>query len=206
MRKKSSVKTLFIDIGGVLLTNGWDSDSRKLAAKTFQLDFGEINDRHRLNFDIYEIGKLSLDEYLNRVIFYKKRTFTKNQFQKFMFAQSKSFPKMIGLIRKLKAIHGLKIVVISNEGRELTLHRIKTFKLNNFIDFFISSCFVHLRKPDEDIYRIALDIAQVSIKEVLYIEDRLLFVEVAENLGIQSLHHIDFQSTKVKLLSLLPIL
>ena len=204
MRNKSLITTLFIDIGGVLLTNGWDSKSRKLAAQAFKIDFEEMNDRHRLNFDTFEIGKLSLDEYLNRVVFYKKHSFTKKRFQKFMLAQSKPFPNMITLIRQLKTKYKLKVVAISNEGHELTVYRIKKFKLDELIDFFISSCFVHLKKPDEDIYRLALDTAQVPNKEILYIDDRKMYVEVAKNLGIPSLHHIDYQSTSKKLLSLLP--
>jgi putative hydrolase of the HAD superfamily len=89
--------------------------------------------------------------------------------------------------------------VVNNEGRELNEHRIQNFKLNTFVDFFISSCFVHVRKPDEDIYRIALNIAQVPAEQVAYLDDRLMFVEVAENLGIHGIHHTDFASTSRQL-------
>ena len=155
------ITTLFLDLGGVLLTNGWDRTARELAAETFQLDRKEMDERHHLTFDTYEAGKLTLEQYLSRVVFYEKRDFTEQQFRDFMFAQSKPFPEMIELVRTLKAEYKLKIAVVNNEGRELNQRRIENFKLNSFVDFFVSSCFVHVRKPDQDIYRIALDIAQV---------------------------------------------
>ncbi len=189
-------KTIFIDIGGVLLTNGWDHNARRLAAEIFHLDLAEMDSRHNLTFDTYEVGKISLDEYLERVVFYQKRDFTADQFKKFMFAQSQPFPAMIELISKLKKQHNLKIAVVSNEGRELNSYRIRTFKLDHFVDFFISSSYVHFRKPDADIYRVALDIAQVPANEIIYIEDRPMFIEVATSLGIRGLHHVDYATTK----------
>lgn len=199
MKKDAPIKALFVDIGGVLLTNGWDHHARKRAAKIFCLDLDEMEDRHHLTFDTYEEGKLTLDEYLSRVVFYRKRSFTRTQFRKFMFAQSKPFPEMIGLVCRLKSKYGLKIVVVSNEGRELNTHRIQTFKLDSFVDFFISSCFVHLRKPDKDIFRMALDIAQVPVSRVVYVDDRLMFIQVAKSLGIHGIHHTDYKSTRAKL-------
>jgi putative hydrolase of the HAD superfamily len=199
MKKTLPITTLFVDIGGVLLTNGWDHHARKRAAKIFSLDLDEMEDRHHLTFDTYEEGKLTLDEYLSRVVFYQKRSFTGAQFCKFMFAQSKPFPEMIELVRQLKSKYGLKIAVVSNEGRELNSHRIQTFKLNSFVDFFISSCFVHFRKPDEDIFRMALDIAQVPVNQVVYIDDRAMFVQIAKSLGIHGIHHTNYKSTRAKL-------
>src|ERR1700733_9203693 len=184
MNKSTSITHLFLDIGGVLLTNGWDHHSRKQAATHFKLLWPEIEDRHHLIFDTYEEGKLTLDDYLSRVIFYKKRSFTPAQFKSFMFAQSKAYPKMIDLIRKLKAKYNLKIVAVSNEARELNAHRIQKFKLDNFIDSFISSCYVHVRTPYTEIHRIPLDISQAPITQVVYIENTSMFVQIAEELGI----------------------
>ena len=202
MKKKPTINTLFLDIGGVLLTNGWDRAARKKAVKTFTLDPIETEERHHLTFDTYEVGKISLEEYLNRVVFYQKRHFTQDQFRKFMFDQSKPFPEMIRLVRQLKKQYQLKVAVVSNEGQELTEYRIKTFKLHEFVDFFISSCFVHFRKPDADIWQVALNTAQVHPSQVLYIEDRPMFVQVAESLGISGLRHTDFKSTSQKLAEL----
>lgn len=196
------ITTLFLDIGGVLLTNAWDRPMRKRAAETYHLDYEEMNERHHLTFDTYEEGKLSLDEYLNRVVFYEKRPFTMEDFRNFMFQQTKPFPEMIELIRKVKKEHGLKVVAVSNEGRELTEYRVDKFKLGDIMDSFVVSSFVHFRKPDADIYRIALDIAQVRPSDVLYIEDRSMFVEVAGELGIKGIRHIGLEETRTALESL----
>ena len=195
----SKIKTLFLDVGGVLLTNGWDRHSRQKAAQVFDLDYEEMNERHHLTFDTYEVGKLTLDDYLKRVIFYKPRPFSPEAFRQFMFDQSKPFPEMLDYMRELKARYKLKIAVVSNEGRELTIYRIERFDLGSFVDFFICSCFVHFRKPDEDIFRIALDLAQCGPEQVAYVEDRPLFVEVAESMGLQGIHHTGYESTRAAL-------
>jgi putative hydrolase of the HAD superfamily len=192
---------LFLDIGGVLLTDGWDHHARKRAATNFKLELAEMEDRHHLTFETYEEGKLTLEEYLGLVVFYKKRPFTRAQFRRFMFAQSKPYPEMIELVRGLKARYGLNIVVVSNEARELNEYRIGKFKLNGFVDSFISSSFVHIRKPDADIFRLALDIAQVPDRKVVYIENTPMFVQIADGLGIRSILHTDYKSTCAKLAS-----
>ncbi len=202
MKRAIPVTTLFLDIGGVLLTNGWDHHERRRAAANFKLELSEMEDRHHLTVDTYEEGKLSLEEYLDRVVFYRKRPFTRTQFRNFMFAQSKPYPEMIGLIRTLKANFGLKIVVVSNEARELNAHRIHKFNLDGFVDSFISSCFVHIRKPDLDIFRIALDIAGALPDQVLYIEDTPMFVDIAESLGIRGILHTGYNATRAELASL----
>jgi len=190
------ITTLFLDVGGVLLTNGWDRGARQRAAEKFGLDVAEMDDRHRLTFDTYEVGKLKLDEYLDRTVFYQQRSFTRGQFREFMFAQSQKLPDMIEFITALKARHGLTIAVVSNEGRELTLHRVRQFRLGDFVDFFIFSCFVHFRKPDADIFRLALDVAQVPAEHVAYLDDRPMFAEVASGLGIHGVHHRSYQASR----------
>jgi putative hydrolase of the HAD superfamily len=201
MKKSIKITTLFLDIGGGLLTDGWGRGSRKLAVKAFGLKLEELEIRHHQAFDTYEVGKLSLEEYLNHVVFYLKRSFTRSQFQRFMFAQSKPYARMIELVRKLKTTYGLKIVVVSNEGRELNAYRIRKFKLGEFVDFFVSSCYVHLRKPGSDIFRLALDIAQTPAAQVIYLENTPMFVQIAQRLGIRSILHTDYQSTCAKLAS-----
>ena len=190
------VSTLFLDVGGVLLTNGWDRKARARAADKFGLDLEAVNDRHHLNFDTYEQGKQSLDEYMKRVIFYEPRTFSTDTFRQFMLDQSQRLPHMIEFVTALKHRYKLKIAVVSNEGRELTLHRVKKFQLGDFVDFFIFSSFVHLRKPDPDIFSLALDIAQVPPAEVVYLDDRELFVSVAQGLGVRGIHHRDYETAR----------
>jgi putative hydrolase of the HAD superfamily len=189
------IRALFLDIGGVLLTNGWGRNSRRLAAEKFGLDFEEMDERHHLTFGAYEEGKLGLDEYLDRVVFCSPRAFSREVFLEFMFSRSQPYPDMIALVRNVKERYGLKLAAVSNEGRELTTHRVRTFELTSFIDFFIVSSFVHFRKPDADIFRIALDIAQVPPEQVLYIDDRKMFVEVARGLGINGIHHLNHAAT-----------
>ncbi len=195
----SQITTLLVDIGGVLLTNGWDHNSRRHAAETFGLDYDEMSERHHLTFDTYEEGKLSLDEYLRRVVFYQERSFSREEFKSFMYAQSKPYPDMIRLIRGLKTQYGLRVAAVSNEGRELTMYRVQQFELRTFVDFFVSSCFVHYRKPDEDMYRIALDISQAQSEQVIYIDDRAMFVEVARDLGLTGIVHSGYEATRTSL-------
>lgn len=199
MNPASQVTTLFLDIGGVLLTNGWDRQKRADAARLFNLDYNEMDERHHLTFDTYEEGKLGLDEYLERVVFYQPRSFSKEEFKDFMYKQSQPFPEMIEMVRRLKRQYGLQVAAVSNEGRELTVHRVHKFELGSFIDFFIFSCFVHFRKPDADMYRVALDIAQVDPGQVVYVDDRAMFVEVAQTLGIRGIIHTGQAETRTAL-------
>jgi putative hydrolase of the HAD superfamily len=202
MRRSSEITTLFLDIGGVMLTDGWGHQSRALAAKVFALNPEEMEERHRQIFSTYELGRMTLEEYLHRTVFYQERPFSREQFRDFIFAQSQPFPEMIELIRNLKAEHGLKVGVVNNEGRELNSHRIRTFKLDEFVDFFVSSCFVHLCKPDAEIFRMALDIGQTPARQIAYVENTAMFVQIAEGLGIQGVYHTDCQSTRAKLAAL----
>jgi putative hydrolase of the HAD superfamily len=143
MKRPTKITTLFLDIGGVLLTDGWDHHARKRAAANFKLEWAEVEGRHRLNFDIYEEGKLTLEEYLGRVVFYQKRPFTRAEFRHFMFDQSKPYPDMIALIAQLKVRHGLKIVVVSNEARELPHSKVQAGSIGGFV------CFLLLRPPSQ---------------------------------------------------------
>lgn len=195
--------TLFLDVGGVLLSNGWDHHMRKDAAVAFNLNINETESRHSLTFDTYEIGKISLETYLDRTIFYEPRTFSKQQFKEFMFSQSTAQPNMIKMVQELKKNFGLKAVVISNEGRELMENRIERFKMKDYIDFFVCSGFIGLRKPDEAIYKVALDASQVDPKKVIYLDDRPMLVEIARNIGMEAIHHVTYQETQRQIMNLL---
>ncbi len=196
------IKALFFDVGNVLLTNGWDKAARSRACEHFRLESAEVDDRHRMTFDTYEEGKLTLDEYLARTIFYAPRKFTPADFKQFMLEQSKPFPEMLELLRRLRQTYGLRVTVVSNEGRELTLHRVQAFRLGELVDTFVSSCFVGMRKPDPGIWKLALDISQVAPEEVIYVDDRSLFIEVAGGLGIRGVHHTGYESTRARLAEL----
>lgn len=191
----ASTTTLFLDIGGVLLSNGWGHESRQLVAETSHLNQVGMETPHRKNKIAHEEGKLTLSEYLNRVVFYEERSFTPDQFREFMFTQTTPNLEMIEFIEQLKEQYTLKIAVINNEGRVLNEYRIKKFQLTQFIDFFVSSCFVHYRKPDTDIFRLVLDTARVPAEQVVYIEDLQMFVDVARGMGIKSIRHKNSLST-----------
>jgi putative hydrolase of the HAD superfamily len=199
VKRTSEVTCLFVDIGGVLLTDGWDHNSRADAATHFGFQPDEVEVRHRLCFETYEEGKMTMDEYLTRVVFFKPRSFSQAEFRNFIFAESRGFPEMIDMVSQVKYRYGLKVIVVSNEARELNAYRIQEFKLNRLVDAYVSSCFVHLRKPDADIFRLALDIAQVPAEQVLYIENTAFFVEVAESIGIRGIHHRDYGATRAAL-------
>lgn len=199
---QTPITTLFLDIGGVLLTNGWDTELRKKTAAHFGLDYEEIYHRHHVTYDTYEEGKMSLDEYLWQIIFYEKRDFTPDDVKKYILEEAKPHQDMIDLVTRLKAVYGLRVAVVSNEGREVAEDRIERFNLKSFVDFFIVSAFVHFRKPDLDIYRLAIDVAQVKPQQVAYIEDRPLLCEVASRLGINSVLNRNATETREKLAKL----
>ena len=195
MDQSLPITTLFLDIGAVLLSNGWGDESRKLAAQTFHLNEEKMESRRHINRIEPEEGKLTLSEYLNRVVFYEKRSFTPDQFSEFMFRQAPPNGKLMEFVKLLKAHYKLKIAVINNEGRVLNEFLIKKFKLSQFVDFFISSCFVHFLNSETDILRLALDVAPAPDEQAVYIEDLQTFVDVAKDFGIKSVRHQNYLST-----------
>jgi putative hydrolase of the HAD superfamily len=192
LNNKLNITCALVDIGGVLLSNGWDRHARKRAADHFSLDFSELDERHHLNFEIYEIGKLTLADYLQRVVFHEPRTFTPEQFQEFIFSQSTPIPDMIALITQLKHQYGLKIVALSNEGREINDYRIRHFNLTTIFDFFVSSCFVKLRKPDPDIFQLAFEMVQTPAQQIVFVDNTPLFTDIAKGMGMHTIHHQDY--------------
>jgi putative hydrolase of the HAD superfamily len=198
--KTVAITTLFLDIGGVLLSNGWGGEQRNKAISHFKLDGNELNERHHLTFDTYEEGKLTFKEYLKRIVFYEKRKFSEREFIKFMFKQSLVYQDTIDFFKELKKHYNLRVIAVSNEGRELNAYRIEKFKLKQLFDAFISSSYVHLRKPDADIFRMAIDISQTPPEQSLFIDDRLMFVQVARVLGIHGMHYqgLDLAKSQLK--------
>jgi len=197
--KEKKITTLFLDIGGVLLTNGWGQTARNKTIAYFKLNSDEVNERHHLTFDTYEEGKLTLTDYLKRVIFYEKRKFSENDFTKFMFNQSLAYADTIAFFKKIKKRYHLKVIAVSNEGRELNAYRVEKFRLNELFDAFVSSSYVHLRKPDVDIFLMAVDISQTVPENSLFIDDRLMFVKVAESLGLYGIHYQGLEKVKNQL-------
>lgn len=197
--KASNIRVVFSDIGGVLLTNGWGTPSRRKAAEVFGYDFEEMNALHDFIFNIYEMGKISLDTYLDTTLFYRPRDFTREDVKAFMFAQSEELPPMLQWFTEWKRTQQdtLKFIAINNEGKELNDYRIKKFKLHRCFDAFISSCEVGMRKPDPGIFKLAMGVAHATPDECLYIDDRMMIVEAAKGAGIRAIQHKSVDETKV---------
>ena len=180
----AEIRALFWDIGGVLLTNAWDHEERDQAIARFQLEKTELEARHKELFVAFEEGKFSLDEYLERAVFYKPRTFTAEEFKEFMRSLSKPNHEALEIARGLSAKYPM--ATINNESREFNEYRIRTFGLRNCFHVFVSSCYVGVRKPGERIYRLALDLTQRSAEECCFIDDRPVNIEGAAKVGMQT--------------------
>ena len=183
------ITTLFWDIGGVILTNGRDRESRKEAAAAFRLDWEEFQERHDLSFPAFDTGQITLNEYLKRTLFYRARSFTREEFTAFMFAQSREYPEVRAILDKVTASGKYFVGAINNEPLELNQYRIEAFHLRrNFLVFF-SSCYVRSRKPEEAIFRVALEVTQRAPEQCLFIDDRALNLENPRRLGMNTIHH-----------------
>lgn len=185
----AEITTLFWDIGGVIMTNGWDTPARRLAVDTFHLDWEEFNDRHDLSFPAFDSGNISLGEYLNRTLFYRPRSFTREDFTALMFAQSKEYPEARAVLDSLARKNKYFIGSINNEPFELNEYRIATFHLRRDFQVFFSSCYLHTRKPEETIFRIALEVTQRPPQECVFIDDRPLNLENPRKLGMNAIHY-----------------
>jgi len=183
------ITTLFWDIGGVVLTNGWDRNSRKEAGEAFHLDWDDFQDRHELSFPAFDAGQLSLNDYLDRTLFYRPRKFTREEFTAFMFAQSKEFPAVRVILDQCVATNRYFVGAINNEPLELNQYRIEAFHLRRSFQVFFSSCYIHSRKPEEGIFRVALAVTQRKPEECVFIDDRPLNLEAPRRLGMSVIHH-----------------
>lgn len=183
------ITTLFWDIGGVILTNGWDTRSRREAASTFRLDWEEFHERHDLSFPAFDSGNVSLNEYLDRTLFYRPRGFTREEFTAFMFAQSKEYPESRAVLDAAARTGRYFIGAINNEPLELNEYRIEAFGLRRDFQVFFSSCYLHARKPEEMIFRIALEVTQRPAQECVFVDDRPLNLENPRRLGMNTIHY-----------------
>ncbi|TAM79458.1 MAG: HAD family phosphatase [Acidobacteria bacterium] len=183
----AQITALFWDVGGVVLTNGWDRREREHAAQKFGLDRGEFEDRHELVAGRFETGKLTLDHYLDRTVFYRPRNFEKETFKTYMFGLSKPIDGTLGVVDRIARSGRYLLATLNNESRELNLHRIEHFKLRKYFTLFMSSCFLGVKKPDDEIFRLALDLTQRDPEECLFIDDRELNLECAARLRLRTL-------------------
>ena len=185
----AEITTLFWDVGGVLLTNGWDREARRRAAEQFHLDWEEFEDRHDLVVADFEKGLLTLDEYLRRTVFYRSRAFSQDDFKTSIFTQSQPLPEVLALVERLASSGKYLMAALNNESLELNLYRIEQFRLRDYFVAFFSSCFLGVKKPERGIYRLASQITQRALEECLFIDDRALNLECAQLLGMRTVHY-----------------
>ena len=193
------ITTLFWDIGGVILSNGWDRNSRKAACDAFHLDWEEFQDRHDLSFPAFDAGQITINEYLDRTLFYRPRKFSREEFTAFMFAQSKEYSKTRAVLADAARTGKYFIGSINNEPFELNQYRIEAFNLRRDFLVFFSSCYVRSRKPEETIFRVALEVTQRAPQQCIFIDDRPLNLESPRRLGFNVIHHQDPEQLRSEL-------
>jgi len=181
------ISAIFWDVGGVLLTNAWDRSQREAALEHFKLDEEEFADRHEMVVSSFERGKIGLDDYLDRTVFYRARPFSRDEFKQYIFSLSQPNTEALTFARQLADSKKYLMGTINNESRDLNLYRIEKFGLRSIFSLFVSSCFVGLRKPEQDIYRLALEITQKAPEECCFIDDRSINLEAAKRVGMHTI-------------------
>ena len=195
------VTAIFWDIGGVILTNGWDRPGRREAAAKFSLDADDFEDRHELANPAFETGHATLDQYLERTVFYCKRAFTPREFKEFMYSRSSEIPDSRALVDQLAASGRYLTGAINNEGAEINEYRIERFALRRTFASFFSSCYVGLRKPNPAIFELALKVTQRAPGECVFVDDRAMNVESALKLGMDTIVYQDARQLAQELLA-----
>lgn len=198
----SAIRAIFWDVGGVLLSNAWDRTQRTMALEHFHLDEAEFHDRHEMVVSSFERGKITLDEYLDRTVFYRTRPFTRDEFRDFMYSLSQPFPEVLSFARALSDSGKYFMGTINNESRELNYYRIEKYGLRKMFRLFISSCFVGFRKPERDIYRLALETTQIPAEACCFIDDRALNLECATKLGMKTIEMQNVEQLRADLAKL----
>lgn len=189
----SGISTILWDVGGVLLTNGWDQQQRDGVLARFHLDHSDFNRRHAEVFDAWEKDQIGVDEYLRRTVFYEPRPFTQAEFFDAMRAETHLLPdSAIGILRRIAASERYVMATVNNESRAMNEFRLTQFSLIDLFDAFFSSCYLGLRKPDRKIYQVTLDVLQRDPEDCIFIDDRQENVAAAASLGI---HGIRYESS-----------
>jgi putative hydrolase of the HAD superfamily len=183
----AEITTIFFDIGGVILSNAWDTPARRRAVEHFGLEEHEFQTRHEMLKTAFETGRMTLDDYIRKTVFHRSRSFSTEEFREFMFAQSTLMPATLGLVERLARQGRYRLFTLNNESRELHEYRVKAFGLDKYFQAFLTSCYLGLAKPDEDIFLAALGITHCDRERALFIDDRALNVEPALALGLNAI-------------------
>lgn len=180
-------RTLFFDVGGVLLSNGWDTAARKAAAEQFGLAYPEFQTRHEMLKTAFETGRLSLDDYVKKAVFHRERPFSAEDFKRSMYESSQLLGDTLEWVRALARTGRYRLFTLNNESRELHENRVERFGLRPVFRAFLTSCYLGQVKPDEDIYLNALGIAGCPQEQAIFIDDRPLNIEPAHALGLEAI-------------------
>ncbi|GBF05417.1 HAD family hydrolase [Deinococcus aerius] len=195
-----AIRAVFWDIGGVLLTNGWDREQRADVVARFGLDASDFGERHKLAVPELERGRMSLAEYLEQTIFHAPRPFTPDDFRAAMEAESQPHAEALALARELGERH--RMYALNNEGRDLNEYRIRTYGLGTFLLGFFTSCYLGVMKPNPAMYRLALSLAHVQPGEAVMVDDRTQNVEAARSVGMHAVRYKDAAQLRAELAAL----
>jgi putative hydrolase of the HAD superfamily len=188
----AEISTVLWDVGGVLLTNGWDHTERTAVLEQFALDGVAFEQRHEIANDAWERGLMTAEQYLLQTVFYEPRPFTPGAFLQAMMERSRLLPHgAMRILQELAASEEVELAILNNEARELNDYRIEQFEFGRYFDVFLSSCYLGLRKPDRKIFELALDVLQRDPEEVAFIDDRPGNCAAAEALGIHAIQYHD---------------
>jgi putative hydrolase of the HAD superfamily len=179
------ITTLFFDIGGVCLSNGWNLEQRKRVAQQFNFDDAAFEGRHVQVVDMFDRGQMSLHDYLQWTLFYEPRSFSAAAISESMTQQSTPIKETLELLRAIKKTGNYMLMTINNESRELNEYRVQHYKLHDIFSAFFSSCYLGLLKPQHEIYRRALAISQRQASNCVFVDDWSHSAEVAGSLGMQ---------------------
>jgi putative hydrolase of the HAD superfamily len=183
----SSVELVLFDVGGVLGSNGWDREQRDAAVERFHLNAEDFQYRHEETVGALEAGQISLDEYLDLTVFCEGRSFSKDEFRRFMFDQSVAWPDSIAVARELADSAVVRMATLNNECAELNVYRIEHFGLADIFPTFFTSCWLGTRKPTHEIYQRVLGMTQADPARTLFIDDRVQNLRPAEALGMRTM-------------------
>ena len=196
----SPFDVILFDVGGVLLTNGWDRQERAAAVEQFQLDAGEIEVRNAAVMEAWERGEIDLNQYLDATVFYEPRSFSREEFFDFMLAQSQVLPdSALPILAKLSASNGYMLGSLNNEARETNEFRFGKFELRRYFKVALSSCYLGLRKPEPAMYKRALDILGSAPYRTLFIDDREENVAGAREAGMKAIRFTGAEALRKEL-------
>jgi putative hydrolase of the HAD superfamily len=186
----SRVQAILFDIGGVLLTNGWDTSDRVVVFERFGVKAEEFEARHSLVYEDFEDGRIPLDDYLTATLFDKPQSFSREDF----FAAMKSGSSLLDgtalpILLQLVAEGRYRMGFLNNESRELNDYRLQHFGLQSLGSVFICSGYVGLHKPQPEIFRLAIDLLQLPASEIIFIDDRIANVQAASAVGLNAIHY-----------------